>query len=144
MDVISPTDNGLYKLMTQGAGRLLRRQLVVDGVVEKSRKVGDQFYEVSAQVEAGFFKDRVTKVTIRKSNFDDEIPSLEINMRGDGGLSLSFTDSFQRKSDFSKTDLAKARIEGRRNVIETDNVANLAHPTVDAISQEARRAFFGI
>lgn len=145
VDVISPTDNGLYNLMTEGVGRLVKRQMAVDGVVEKSRKVGDQFYEVSAQVETGFFKgSRVTEVTIERSNFDDEKPSLEIKMAGNGRLRVCFTDDYLLLPDFARIDLAGVRIEGGRKVIEKDDFLQLQPPTRDVLFGEVRKAFFGI
>ena len=147
VDVLSPTDDPLYRLMNQGVDRLVKRQPVVDGVVKNRRRVGDQFYEVSAPVESrGLFSrgPRVTEVTVERSNFDDEKPCLKLVMGGDGSLSLSFTDGFERKSDFSVNDLHRARSEGGQKVIEMDNFSQLQPQTRDVLFGEVRKAFFGI
>jgi hypothetical protein len=86
----------------------------------------------------------VTEVTIVKSDFDDEIPSLEISMRGDGGLRVCFTDGYSPLPDFARIDLAGVRIEAGRNVIEVDDFGSLQPQTREVLFGEARKAFFGI
>jgi len=147
VDVISPTDNGFYELVTRGIARIVRQEEPVNGVVEKSRRVNGQLYKVSAPVESrGLFSrgPRVTEVTIERSDFDNEDPILKISMRGTGELSICFTDDYLSSPDFARIDLAGVRIEAGRNVIEVDGFGRLQPQTRDVLFREVKNAFFGI